>query len=119
MLEFDLPVYTPTDLSFGAQHARVRYARAVPNLPAGPGEESRPGIEVQMGGDWLDGRRVVRPGPVLVDGVHLGYTVTPREEPGLVSVNIPMDDPSSARRITMSKPIIVVRGPWEIPFLVP
>jgi len=119
-LELQLPVYAPTDLSFGRHPVRIRYANAVDDLSAGPGEDAQPGIEVQLGtADWHDGRRVLRPGPVFVDGIHRGYSITGRGEPGFVSVNIPVADAASARTVTMRDPVVAVRGPWVIRFMRP
>ena len=116
-LELQLPIHVPTDLSFGRHPVRIRYANAVNDLPAAPGEAPQPGIEVQLGTvDWHDGRRVLRPGPVFVDGIHRGYSVTGRGEPGFVSVNIPLADAASAQTVTMRDPVVAVRGPWEIRF---
>jgi hypothetical protein len=116
-LELQLPIHVPTDLSFGRHPVRIRYASAVDDLPAAPGEAPQPGIEVHLGtAEWHDGRRVLRPGPVFVDGIHRGYSVTGRVEPGFVSVNIPLADAASARTVTMGDPVVAVHGPWEIRF---
>ena len=116
-LELDLPIYAPTDLMFGPHPVRIRYASAVDALPTAPGEAARPGVEIQFGdATWHDDRRVLRPGPVFVDGSHVDWSVTDRVEPGMMSLNIPMADGASARKVTMRQPIIAVRGPWEIAF---
>ena len=116
-VELQLPIYAPTDLSFGRHPVRIRYANAVSDLPAAPGESPQPGIEVQLGSaDWHEGRRVLHPGPVFVDGIHRGYSITGRGEPGFVSLNIPLADAASARTVTMRDPVVAVRGPWEIHF---
>src|SRR5207245_8096886 len=97
-LDLQLPIYAPSDLNFGRDPVRIRYASAVDDLPAAPGEATQPGIEVQLGtAEWHDGRRVLRPGPVFVDGIHRSYSVTGRGEPGFVSVNIPLADAASAQ----------------------
>src|SRR2546428_11598308 len=116
-LDLQLPIYAPTDLSFGRDPVRIRYASAVENLPAAPGEAPQSGIEVHLGtAEWNDGRRVLRPGPVFVDGIHRGYSITGRGEPDFVSLNIPLADAASARTVTMRDPVVAVRGPWEIRF---
>jgi hypothetical protein len=116
-LELDLPIYAPTDLMFGPHPVRIRYASAVDALPTAPGEAARPGVEIQFGdATWHDDRRVLRPGPVFVDGSHVDWSVTDRVEPGVMSLNIPMADGASARKVTMREPVIAVRGPWEIAF---
>jgi hypothetical protein len=119
-LELQLPIYAPTDLSFGRHPVRIRYANAVSDLPAAPGESPQPGIEVQLSSaGWHEGRRVLRPGPVFVDGIHCGYSITGRGEPGFVSLNIPLADAVSARTVTMRDPVVAVRGPWQIRFTRP
>jgi hypothetical protein len=116
-LELDLPIYAPTDLMFGRLPVRIRYAGAVDALATAPGEAARPGVEIQFGnGTWHDDRRVLHPGPVFVDGSHVDWSVTDRVEPGVTSLNIPMADGASARKVTMREPVIAVRGPWEIAF---
>jgi hypothetical protein len=114
-LEFDLPIFAPTDLLFGRHPVRVQYASAVDVLPATPGEAAQPGIEIQFGSaTWHDDRRVVLPGPVFVDGSHVQWSVTGRVEAGTTSLNIPMPDGASARKVTMREPVVAVRGPWEV-----
>jgi hypothetical protein len=116
-LELDLPIYAPTELMFGRHPVRIRYARAVDALATAPGEVARPGVEIQFGSPtWHDDRRVLHPGPVFVDGSHVDWSVTGRVEPGVMSLNIPMADGASARKVTMQQPVIAVRGPWEIAF---
>lgn len=116
-LEFELPIFAPADLFFGLHPVRIRYASAVEALPIMPGEGPRPGIEVQFGPAlWHDERRVLWPGPVFVDGVYAGHGMTACPEPGVSSVNIPLKDPSSARRVTMREPVVAVRGPWKVRF---
>ena len=116
-LEIELPIFAPTDLFFGHHPVRIRYASAVDALPAAPGEAPRAGIEVQFSTEsWHDERRVLWPGPVFVDGVYAGHGITSRAEPGGTSVNIPLKDPTSARKITMREPVVAVRGPWEVRF---
>ena len=116
-LELELPILAPTDLFFGPHPVRIRYASAVDALPTMPGEAARPGIEVQFGpARWHDERRVLFPGPVLVDGVYAGHGTTGHAEPGGVTVGIPLADPTSARKVTMREPVVAVRGPWEVRF---
>ena len=116
-LEFELPIFAPTDLFFGHHPVQIRYASAVDALPTMPGEAPEPGIEVQFGAaSWHDERQVLFPGPVFVDGVYAGHGMTARGEPGAASVTIPLKDPTSARTVTMREPVLAVRGPWEIRF---
>ena len=116
-LEFELPIFAPTDLFFGDHPVQIRYASAVDALPTMPGEVPQPGIEVQFGPAlWHDERRVLFPGPVFVDGTYAGHGMTARAERGVASVNIPLKEPTSARRVTMHEPVVAVRGPWEVRF---
>ena len=116
-LDFDLPIFAPTDVDFGRYAMRVRYAAAVDRLATAPGEEAKPGLEIQIGdGEWRDGRRVVQPGPVFVDGVHHGWTITAGTDEGTLRVNIPLPDAGSARHISMRRPVVKVHGPWRISF---
>src|SRR5205807_9765998 len=114
-------VHAPVDAAFGRHPVTVRYAAAVDRLRTVSGESSRPGLEIQLNGVWRDDRRVLRPGPVHVDGVHRDYSVSGSggPEPAYGTVSVPLDDAESARKVKMSKPIVAVRGPWEIPFSVP
>lgn len=118
-LEFDLPIFAPVDLMFGRHPVRIRYAAAVDRLATAPGEEPRPGIEVQLGDESHDGRRVVRPGPIHVDGVHRDYSAHGGGDPWMDRISIPMADAAGARRVRMGKPVVAVRGPWRISFTRP
>jgi hypothetical protein len=119
VLEFDLPIFAPVDLMFGRYPMRIRYAAAVDRLAAAPGDEPRPGIEVQLDDESHDGRRVLRPGPIHVDGVHCDYSILGGGDPWVERINIPMADAGGARRVRMGKPVVAVRGPWRISFTRP
>jgi len=116
-LEFELPIFAPTDLFFGPHPVTIRYASAVDALPTTPGDAARPGIDVQFGpAVWHNERRMLFPGPVLVDGVYAGHGTIGYVEPGGVRVAIPLAQPTSARKVTMHEPVVAVRGPWEVRF---
>lgn len=116
-LEIPLPVYAPTDASFGPYPLTIRWADVVDQLRTAPGEPPTRGIEVQfMSGEWRNERTLLWPGRILVDSVRNWNFGFDRADPAATHLNIRLREGESAKTVTFLEPVVKVRGPWEIRF---
>ena len=74
-------------------------------------------LDVDLG-PVVDGRLLVRPGVVLVDGVDRGLTLhwaaTRRERAEVIEVPLP-PSPGASVLLTLQSPVVELQGPWVIP----
>jgi hypothetical protein len=112
-LDIPLPIYVPTDLSFGPHPITIRWADIVPDLRVAPGHPATRGVEVQFKSDtWQNDRRVLRPGKLLLDGERTWNFGFDHE----LRLSIMLREEQSPKTVTFLEPVVEVRGPWEIEF---
>ncbi len=119
---FDVPVTAPASVAYGRYRARILRTYAAPgttDIPSLPYREPGLGVDIDLGG-WQDGRRVLAPRLVFVDGANRGLRYTNRfdtraPEP-VQQFEIPMESAHNAARVTLLGALVQVHGPWEIRF---
>jgi hypothetical protein len=119
---FDVPVSTPATLDYGRYRARVLRTYGAPgttDVASLPYREPGLGIDIDLGG-WQDGRRMLAPRHVLVDGANRGLRYTNRfdarnPEP-VQQFEIPMNGADNASRVKLLGALVQVHGPWVIKF---
>jgi hypothetical protein len=119
---FDVPVSTPVTLAYGRYRARVLRTYAAPgttDVASQPYREPGLGVDIDLGG-WQDGRRMLAPRWVLVDGANRGLRYTNRLDmraPDPVQqFEIPMEGAQNAARVKLHGVLVQVHGPWVIRF---
>jgi hypothetical protein len=118
----DLPVTTPVEMRLGRYGIRVLATMDVPGNPRARSLRFRDpalGVDVDLGG-WHGDRRLLWTGPALIDGdfCNLGF----RTQPGMDSrqpepanrIEIFGDRALTGRTLAFRRPLVQVRGPWEI-----
>jgi hypothetical protein len=120
ILEIDLPVDAPIAAMFGTYPVRVLASREV-EVARGPHRGRALALDLDLTGTH-DGRRVLKPWQVKVDGQPGGYSFGGRglyapapEPPNLIEVHQRAAEPP--KRITLSGATVQAHGPWRIPFL--
>jgi hypothetical protein len=114
-LELPLPVFAPTDLALGPYPVTIRWADVVDDVRTAPGETTTRGVQVRFkSGEWRNGRRVLWPGSLLVDGAGTWNYGFDHADPQGLSINIRLRDGDSAKTVTLLEPLVEVLGPWEI-----
>ena len=119
---FDIPVSTPAPLAYGRYRARVLRTYDAPgttDVASLPYREPGLGVDIDLGG-WQDGRRMLAPRWVLVDGANRGLRYTNRFDaraPDPVQqFEIPMEGAHRAARVKLHGVLVQVHGPWVIKF---
>ena len=119
---FDVPVSTPATVAYGRYRARVLRTYTAPGITdvaSQPYREPGLGIDIDLGG-WQDGRRMLAPRWVLVDGANRGLRYTNRLDmraPDPVQqFEIPMEGAHNAARVKLHGVLVQVHGPWVIKF---
>lgn len=117
-LEFELPMTGERSVRFGAFPMRLGPATIAQDLLEAPGRQPGYGLRFALGPrDWHNGRRVVRPMRISVDGVEQkGYGWGWHPEPDMTNYTVTLKPGASPKRVTLERPMLSVRGPWEIPF---
>ena len=108
--------------AYGRYRARVLRTYAAPGTKGAPSLRYREpglGVDIDLGG-WQDGRRLIGPRRVVVDGVGRGLRYTNRfdmraPEP-VQQFEIPMEGARNATRVTLLGALVQVHGPWVIRF---
>jgi hypothetical protein len=121
-IAFDVPVSTPATLAYGRYRTRVLRTYAAPgskDAASLPYREPGLGIDIDLGG-WQDGRRLLAPRLVFVDGANGGLRYTNRfdarnPEP-VQQFEIPMAGAENASRVRLLGTLVQVHGPWVIKF---
>jgi hypothetical protein len=119
-VEVELPVSRPTDLHLGPYPIRMLASRRAESTdPSAPGPTLV--LEFDLLG-WHGDRRILTfARPINVDGECPGGSLRgPAMKAGepqpMHTLEIPLKDPSAARRLTLAGPTVQVRGPWRIRF---
>jgi len=118
--DIELPVTEPRPLVFGDFPIRVLRSGRVLPPPKAATRAGWDGISLELElGDWHGDRRLLMPGRVLVDDRDYGYRfgpMTPGDDQPVKSLEIPLSDPTTARRVSFRYPTVQVRGPWVLRF---
>lgn len=121
-ITFDVPVTAPATIAYGRHRARVLRTYIAPGTTDAaslPYREPGLGVDIDLGG-WQDGRRILAPRLVYVDGANRGRRYTNRfdaraPEP-VQQFEIPMEGAHNAARVKLVGALVQVHGPWEIRF---
>ncbi len=119
-LDFDLPVLTRQNLSFGPYPVQLHAIEIVENLLAPPGQQPGHGLRGAIAPSVANAdRRFVRAGKIVLDGAThwLGWGWHP--EPDTVNFDVPLDRGVTPQHARLTNAIVRIRGPWEIPFARP
>lgn len=117
-LEFTLPIHDAREVRFGPYPMRLGPASVTDDLLEAPGQAPGYGVRFVLGpvGSHA-GRRALRPMRMAVDGVEnneFGWGWHP--EPGMRNFTIRLKPGASPMTVTLSRPMVSIRGPWEIRF---
>jgi hypothetical protein len=116
----DLPVTTPVEMRLGRYGIRVLATERIPGNPSARSprfREAALGVDVDLGG-WHGDRRLLWPGPALIDGdfCNLGFRTRPgmdmRQPEPANRIEIFGDRALIGRTLAFRRPLIQVRGPW-------
>jgi hypothetical protein len=118
MLEFDLPVTDPREVHFGPYPMRLGPANLVNDLLEPPGTPPGYGLRFVLGPrGWHKDRRALRPMRIAVDGVeHKAFGWGWHPEPDMRNFTVTLKPGVTPTTVTLSRPMVSVRGPWEIRF---
>ena len=117
-LEFELPMKGQRDVRFGAYPMRLGPATVAHDLPEAPGRQPGYGLRFALGPrGWHNDRRVVRPMRISIDGVERkGFGWGWHPEPDMTNYTVTLTPGESPKTVTLERPMLSVRGPWEIRF---
>jgi hypothetical protein len=118
-LEFALPIQDAREVRFGPYPMRLGPAGLVHDLLQEPGKPPGYGLRFAIGPlGWHEDRRVLGPMRISVDGVEhsCGYGWGWHPEPGMRSYTVDLKAGEEPKIITLARPLVSIRGPWEIPF---
>jgi hypothetical protein len=117
-LEFALPVTEPRVVSFGPYPMRLGPVSLAHDLLGPPGQPPGYGLRFVLGPrGWHKDRRALRPMRIAVDGIEnkaFGWGWHP--EPDMRNFTVTLKPGASPKTVTLSRPMVSVRGPWEIRF---
>jgi hypothetical protein len=121
-VSFDVPVSTPANVAYGRYRASILRTYTAPARPDATSQRYREpglGVDIDLGG-WQDGRRMLVPRRILVDGTNRGMRYTNRfdmraPEP-VQQFEIPMEGADNAARVKLLGALVQVHGPWVIKF---
>jgi len=119
-LDFDLPVLTRQNLSFGPYPVQLHAIEIVDNLLAPPGQQPGHGLRGAIAPSVANAdRRFVRAGKIVLDGTThwLGRGWHP--EPDTVTFDVRLARGVEPKHARLTNAIVRIRGPWEIPFARP
>jgi hypothetical protein len=117
-LEFAVPMNDSREVRFGAYPMRLGPATLTHDLLAPPGKPPEHGLRFVLGPiGWHQDRRALRPMRISVDGVeHKGFGTGWHPEPGMTNFTVTLQPEASPTTVTLARPMVSVRGPWEIRF---
>lgn len=116
-LDFDLPVLTRRDLSFGPYPVQLHPMGMVDDLLAPPGYPPGHGLRGAIApAAWHEDRRFVRAQKIVLDGVTKWLGRGWHPEPDTVNFDVPLDRGITPKHAQLTNAIVRIRGPWEIPF---
>jgi hypothetical protein len=116
-LDFDLPVLTRQNLSFGPYPVQLHPMDVVDDLLAPPGQPPGHGLRGAIApATSNEDRQFVRALKIVLDGRTqlLGFGWHP--EPDTVNFDVPLERGVEPKHATLTNAIVRVRGPWEIAF---
>jgi hypothetical protein len=116
-LDFDLPVLTRTNLSFGPYPVQLHPTDIVDNLIAPPGKPPGHGLRGAIApAAWHEDRRFVRADKIVLDGMThwLGRGWHP--EPDTVNFGVTLERGVTPKHARLTNAVVRIRGPWEIGF---
>jgi hypothetical protein len=117
-LEFDLPVTDAREVYFGPYPMRLGPANLVNDLLEPPGTPPGYGLRFVLGPTgWHEDRRALRPMRISLDGVeHKGYGWGWHPDPEMRNFTVTLKPGASPKTVTLARPMVSIRGPWEIRF---
>jgi hypothetical protein len=120
-LEFAVPMDDSREVLFGPYPMRLGPASLTHDLIAPPGKPPEHGLRFVLGPlGWHEDRRALRPMRILLDGVeHKGFGWGWHPDPDMRNFTVTLKPGASPRTVTLARPMVSIRGPWEIRFELP
>lgn len=117
-LEFTLPIHDAREVRFGPYPMRLGPASVTDDLLEPPGQPPGYGLRFVLGPVGShEGRRALRPMRIVVDGVeNKGFGWGWHPEPDMRNFTVTLKPGASPKTVTLSRPMLSVRGPWKIDF---
>lgn len=117
-LEFELPMNDSREVRFGPYPMRLGPASVVHDLLEEPGKPPGYGVRFVLGPlGWHEDRRALRPMRISLDGVeHKGFGWGWHPDPDMRNFTITLKPRASPKTVTLARPMVSIRGPWEIRF---
>ena len=117
-LEFELPINDPREVRFGPYPMRLGPASVVGDLLEPPGKPPGYGLRFVLGPiGWHEDRRALRPMRISLDGAeHKGFGWGWHPDPDMRNFTVTLKPGASPKTVTLSRPMVSIRGPWEIGF---
>jgi hypothetical protein len=117
-LEFRVPMTEQRDVHFGPYPMRLGPASVAHDLLDAPGAPPGYGLRFALGPTaWHEDRRAVRPTRISVDGAEQkGYGWGWHPEPDMTNYTVTLKSGATPTTVTLERPMVSVRGPWEIRF---
>lgn len=117
-LEFAVPMNDSREVLFGPYPMRLGPVTLTDDLLAPPGQPQQHGLRFVLGPvGWHEERRALCPMRVMLDGVECkGVGSGWHPEPGMTNFTITLKPGVSPKTVTLARPMVSVRGPWEIRF---
>lgn len=116
--EFTLPVTDSREVRFGPYPMRLGPATLVHDLLEAPGKPPGYGLRFVLGPlGWHEDRRALRPMRISLDGVeHKGFGWGWHPDPDMRNFTVTLKPGASPSIVTLARPMVSIRGPWEIRF---
>lgn len=117
-LEFELPMNDSREVRFGPYPMRLGPASLVHDLLEEPGKPPGYGLRFVFGPlGWHEDRRALRPMRISLDGAeHKGFGWGWHADPDMRNFTVTLKPGASPRTVTLARPMVSIRGPWEIGF---
>ena len=117
-LEFALPMTEAREVRFGPYRMRLGPASVADDLLEPPGQPPCYGLRFVLGPiGWHNDRRALRPMRISLDGVeHKEYGWGWHPDPDMRNFTVTLKPGGSPRTVTLARPMVSIRGPWEIRF---
>lgn len=117
-LEFKVPMDESREVRFGPYPMRLGPASFADDLLQEPGKPPGYGLRFVLGPvGWHEDRRALRPMRISLDGVeHKGFGWGWHPEPEMRNFTVDLTPGASPKTVTLARPMVSIRGPWEIRF---
>ena len=116
-LDFTLPMNDSREVRFGPYPMRLGPASLSHDLPEAPGKPPGYGLRFVLGPvGFHEDRRALRPMRLSLDGVEHRFGWGWHPDPEVRNFMVKLEPGASPKTVTLARPLVSIRGPWEIRF---